>query len=97
MAYEMQLDNMLLNTYSSKCIEIRCGLYDVPSPVHARQMNECKHASIRMLIEIFPKTNHRKLVNKKEKEMGLEDMHHIHAHLLQNLPSRRRVRMSTLS
>ena len=44
MAYEMQLDNMLLNTFSSKCIEIQCGLYDAPSPVHARQMNECKHA-----------------------------------------------------
>ena len=27
--------------------------------------------SIRMLIETCPKTNHRKLVNKREKEMGV--------------------------
>ena len=80
MAYEM-----LQITCIQLGIEIRCSLYDAPSPVHARQMNGCNHASIRMLIETCPKTNHHKLVNKREKDVGLEDMHHTHAHLLQQL------------
>ena len=41
------LDNMLSNTYSSKSIEIQCGLNDAPSPVHARQMNDACMQSIR--------------------------------------------------
>ena len=67
----MQLDNMLLNLYSSKCVEIQCSLNDAPSPVHARQMNDAHIRSIRMLIEICPKTNHQKLISKREKEMGV--------------------------
>ena len=47
--------------------------------VHARRMNECKHASISMLIETCPKTNHQKLVNKREKDVGLEAIH-THTH-----------------
>ena len=47
----------------------------------------CKYASISMLIETCPKTNHQKLVSKWEKEVGLEDMHHTHTHTyLQHCP-----------
>ena len=72
---------MQFDTCIQTGIEIQCSLYDAPSPVHGRQMNGCKHSSIRMLIEICPKTNHCKLVIKREKEMGVEDMHYTHAHL----------------
>ena len=27
-------------------LKYKCSLYDAPSPVHAKQMNECKHAII---------------------------------------------------
>ena len=67
----MQLDNMLLNTYSNKCIEIQCSKYDAPSPVHVIQMNDANMHSIRMLNEICPKTNHRKRLSKREKEKGV--------------------------
>ena len=61
-------------------IEIQRSKYDVLSPVHTRQMNGCKHASISMLIETCPKTNHHKLLNKMEKDVGLEDIHIISLH-----------------
>ena len=85
------LDNMVLYTYSRKYIEMQCSLNDAQSPVHARQMNGCTHASIRILIEICPKTNHQKLISKREKDVGLEDMHtHTHPYY-KIVPSRRRV------
>ena len=53
MACEMQLDTRI-----QIGIEILCSLYDAPSPVHAQQMNDACMRSIRMLIEICPKTTH---------------------------------------
>ena len=37
--------------------------------MHARHMNDANMHSIRMLIEICPKTNHRKQLSKREKEI----------------------------
>ena len=34
-------------------------------------MANATHASIKMLIEMCPKTNHRKRLSKREKEMGV--------------------------
>ena len=47
--------NVTFDTCIQIGIEIQCSLNDAPSPVHAIRMNECKHANIRMLIEICPK------------------------------------------
>ena len=44
-----------LDTCIQLGIEIQCGLYVAPSPVHARQMNDANMHSIRMLIENDPK------------------------------------------
>ena len=60
--------------------------YDASSPVHAIQMSDANMHSIRMLIETYPKTNHCKRLNKREKDVGVEDMHHTHARLLQHSP-----------
>ena len=65
-------------------IEIQCSLYDAPSPVHAIRMNDACMQSISMLIETCPKTNHQKLVNEREKDVGLEDIH-THAHTYYNI------------
>ena len=80
-------------------IERQCSLYDAPSPVHGRRMNECKHASIRMLIEICPKTNHCKRISKREKEMGVgRHASHTRTLITTVVPSRRSVRIkATLS
>ena len=72
--------NGTLDTCIQIGIEIQCNL------------NDARMQSISMLIETCPKTNHQKLVNKREKDVGLEDMH-TPTHLYYNIvPSRRRVR-----
>ena len=78
------LDNMLLDMHPSKCFEIQCSLNDAPSLMHARQMNDARMQSISMLIETCPKTNNQNLVNKREKDVGLEDIH-THTHTYYNI------------
>ena len=72
------------DTRIQRGIEIRCSLNDAPSPVHAIRMNDARMQNISMLIETCPKTNHQKLVNKMEKEMGAGRHAHTHAPLLQH-------------
>ena len=50
-------------------IEIQCSKYDAPSPVYARHMNDANMHGIRMLIETCPRTNNRKRLSKREKEV----------------------------
>ena len=86
--------NATLDTYIQIGIEIKCSLNDAPSPVHAIRMNDARMHSICMLIETCPKTNYQKLVNKRVKDVGLEDIHTL-THTYYNIvPSRRRVRMN---
>ena len=71
-------------TRIQESIEIQCNLNDAPCSVHAIRMNDARMQSISMLIEICPKTNHQKLVNKREKDVGVEDIH-THTHTYYNI------------
>ena len=73
--------NATIDTCIQIGIEIKCSLNDAPSLVHAIRMNDARMQSISMLIETCPKTNHQKLANKREKEMGVR-RHALHTRTL---------------